>query len=81
MPIAPDTIKSLSDEELDRFINAGERERAERAERKKQETIARIRELAETVGIQVAIAGARGRRTKTKAVRESAGTAKVRKQA
>lgn len=81
MPIAPDTIKSLSDEELDKFISAGERERADRAERKKQETIARIRELAETVGIQVAIGGARGRRAKAKPTRESANKAGVRKQA
>lgn len=81
MPITPDTIKSLSDEELDRFISAGERERADRAERKRQETIVRIRELADTVGIQVAITGAKGRRAKAKPASASANKAGVRKPA
>lgn len=81
MPIAPDTIKSLSDEELDRFIIAGERERADRAERKKQETIAKIRELAEQGGIRVAIGGARSRKAKAKPARESGSKAGVRKPA
>ncbi|HTR34984.1 MAG TPA: H-NS family nucleoid-associated regulatory protein [Bryobacteraceae bacterium] len=81
MPIATDTIKSLADDELDRLISAAQRERADRAERKRQETIARIRELAETVGIQVAIGGAKGRKPRTKPARGSAGAAKVRKPA
>ncbi len=81
MPITPDTIKSLSDEELEKFISAGERERAERAERKKQETIARIRELAEAGGIRVAIGGAKSRRAKSKPARESASGKGVRKPA
>lgn len=81
MPIQTDTITALSDEELDKLINSAQRERAERAERKRQETIARIRELAEAGGIQVAIGGARGRKPKAKPSRESGNTAKVRKRA
>lgn len=66
MPITPEQIKSLPDDELERFVEAGRQEQKERAERKKQETIARIKELAGTVGVRVAIGGARGRPVKPK---------------
>ncbi len=66
MPITVETIMSFSDEELNRFVDAGKEEQKARAERKKQETIARIKELAGTVGVRVAIGGARGRPVKAK---------------
>jgi hypothetical protein len=67
MPITVETIMSLSDDELNRFVDAGKEEQKARAERRKQETIARIKELAGTVGVRVAIGGARGRPVKAKA--------------
>ena len=67
MPITVEQIKSLPDDELASFIEAGEEERNARAERRKRETIARIKELAGAVGVHVAIGGARGRPVKAKA--------------
>jgi len=67
MPITDETIKNLSDDELNRVVDAGTREQKARAERKKQETIARIKELAGAVGVRVAIGGARGRPVKARA--------------
>ncbi len=61
MPITVETIKGLSDDELAKLVDAGKQEQKERSDRKKRETIARIRELAETVGVRIAIGGARGR--------------------
>ena len=61
MPVTIDAIRSLSDDELDRFIASGTEEKKARAERRKQETIAKIRELAESVSVTVSIGGARGR--------------------
>lgn len=69
MSITAEAIKSLSDDELARFVEAGKGEQKTRAERKKQETIARIKELAGTVGVRVAIGGARGRPVKARAHR------------
>jgi hypothetical protein len=73
MSITAEAIKSLSDDELARFVEAGKGEQKARAERKKQETIARIKELAGTVGVRVAIGGARGRPVKARA--KTTGTA------
>jgi len=67
MPITEETVKGLPDDELERFIMAGVEEKKTRAERKKQETIARIKQLAGSVGVRVAIGGARGRPAKVKA--------------
>jgi len=61
MPITIEVVRSLSDDELDRFIDAGVEEKRARSERHKQETIARIKELAGTVGLSISIGGARGR--------------------
>jgi hypothetical protein len=72
MSITLETIRSLPDDELARLVEAGKEEQKDRAERKKRETIARIRELAGAVGVRVAIGGARGRPAKAKA--ESAKT-------
>lgn len=80
MPITPEQIKSLPDDELEKFMEAGRQEQKERAERKKQETIARIRELAGAVGVRVAIGGARGRPVRAKPANGN-GDAPVRKRA
>jgi hypothetical protein len=61
MPVTIDAIRSLSDEELERFIDAGVEEKRARAERHKQETIARIKELAGPIGLVITIGGVRGR--------------------
>ena len=66
MPITDEAIKGLSDEELNRVVDLGKQEQKARAEKKKQETIARIRELAGIVGVRVAIGGARGRPVKAR---------------
>jgi hypothetical protein len=77
MSITAEAIKSLSDDELARFVEAGKGEQKARAERKKQETIARIKELAGTVGVRVAIGGARGRPVKARANAGTKGAAVV----
>ncbi len=61
MSITLETIKTLPDDELDKFIALAAEEKKERTEREKQATIARIKELAGAVGVRVAIGGARGR--------------------
>jgi hypothetical protein len=61
MPVTTEAIKSMTDEELDRFLNAGNQEKAARAERHKQETIAKIRELAESISLPVNFGAGRGR--------------------
>jgi hypothetical protein len=81
MSITLEQIKSLPDDELSMFVEAGKDEQNARAERKKQETIARIKELAGTVGVRVAIGGARGRPAKAKAQPVNGNTAAVRKRA
>ena len=67
MSITVETIKTLPDEELDRFLALAAQEKKERTEREKQATIARIRELAGAVGVKIAIGGARGRPVKPRA--------------
>ena len=61
MPVTIEAIKSLSDDDLDRFIHSGMEEKTARTERRKQETIAKIRELAESVGVPVSFTSTRGR--------------------
>ena len=61
MPVTIESVKSLSDDELDRLMKAATEEKAAREERHKQETIARIRELAGVIGVSVTIGAARGR--------------------
>lgn len=61
MPATIESVKSLSDDELDRLIDAGTKEKEAREERRKQETIARIKELAGTISVSVTIGSARGR--------------------
>lgn len=61
MPVTTETVKSLSDDELDRLIDTAAKEKNAREERRREETIARIRELADTISITVTIGAARGR--------------------
>jgi hypothetical protein len=67
MSITPEVVRGLPDDELARFIGVGVEEQRARAERKKKETIERIKELAGSVGVRIAIGGARGRPAKVKA--------------
>jgi hypothetical protein len=61
-----EAIKALGDAELSQVVAWAQAEIKARAERRKQETIARIKELAGTVGVSVTIGGARGRPVKGK---------------
>jgi hypothetical protein len=56
-----ESIRALSDSELSQVVAWGQAEIKARTERRKQETIAKIKELAGAVGVSVAIGGARGR--------------------
>jgi len=67
MPITLEEIRKLPDDELNRFVDVGQDEKRLRAERHKQETIAQIKQLAGTVGVRIAIGGARGRPVKARA--------------
>jgi hypothetical protein len=67
MPITVEAIKTLPDDELDRFITDAVEEKRVRTERDKQATIAKIRQMAAVVGVRVAIGGARGRPAKVRA--------------
>lgn len=71
MPVTTETIKSLSDNELDRLGDAVMEEKRARKERHKQETIARIRELAGVIGVTVSIGAARGRPKNGKKLKEA----------
>jgi hypothetical protein len=62
-----ETVKALSDGELVQVIAWAQNEQKARAERKKRETIAKIKEMAQVVGVSVRIAGGRGRPPKTRA--------------
>ena len=56
-----DAIRALTDADLAQVILWGQAEVKARTERRKQETIAKIKELAQRVGVSVSIEGARGR--------------------
>jgi hypothetical protein len=81
MAITLELIKGMPDDELEKFIGEATEEKKAREERRKQETIARIKELAGTVGVRVAIGGARGRPVKAKAPHSNGNTSAVRKRA
>lgn len=59
-----ETVKALADSEIEQVIAWGRQELKTRAEKRKQETIAKIKQLAGSVGVRVAIGGARGRPAK-----------------
>ena len=56
-----DTIRALSDGELVEVIAWAEGEQKARTERRKQETIAKIKQLAQSVGVSITVQGTRGR--------------------
>jgi len=56
-----ETVRALSDGDLSQVVAWAQAEIKARAEKRKQETIAKIKELAGAVGVTVAIGGVRGR--------------------
>jgi len=56
-----EAIRAFTDSELSQFVAWAQSEIKARTERRKQETIAKIKELAGAVGVSVAIGGVRGR--------------------
>jgi hypothetical protein len=56
-----ETVRALSDAELSQVITWAQDETKTRAERRKQDAIAKIKALASQVGVSVSIAGVRGR--------------------
>ena len=61
-----ETVKALSDAELSQVEVWVQDEKKSRAERRKEDAIAKIKALAESVGVKVAIGGVRGRPAKIK---------------
>jgi len=61
-----DTVKALTDDQLVHVIAWAKVEQKTRAERRKQETIAKIKELARASGLSVGVEGRRGRPAKTR---------------
>jgi hypothetical protein len=61
-----ESIKALSDAELSQVVTWGQHEQQARATQRKQDTIAKIRELARSIEIGVKIEGSRGRPAKAK---------------
>ena len=59
-----DAIRALTDADLAQVMLWGQAEIKARAERRKQETIAKIKELAGGIHVKVAISGQRGRPVK-----------------
>ncbi len=59
-----ETVKALSDADLSQVVAWAQAEVKARAEKRKQETIAKIKELAGTINVTVAIGGVRGRPAK-----------------
>jgi len=56
-----ESVKALSDGELAQVIAWAQDEQKARAENRKRETIAKIKEMAQAVGVSVSVGGARGR--------------------
>jgi hypothetical protein len=56
-----ETVRALSDAELSQVDSWIHDEKKSRAERRKEDAIAKIKALAESAGIKVAIGGVRGR--------------------
>jgi hypothetical protein len=61
-----ETLRALTDAELSQVVAWAQQEINARTEKRKQEAIAKIKELAGAVGVTVAIGGVRGRPVKTK---------------
>jgi len=56
-----DTVQALSDGELVQVIAWAQGEQKARSDKRKRDTIATIKELADAVGVLVSIGGTRGR--------------------
>lgn len=56
-----EALHALTDEDLSQVIAWGQEEQKDRAEKRKQETIAKIKELARSIEVGVTLAGTRGR--------------------
>lgn len=56
-----DTVRTLTDDQLVQVIAWAQVEQKTRAEKRKQETIAKIKELARASGLSVSVEGVRGR--------------------
>ena len=69
-----DTVKALSDGQLVQVIAWAQSEQKVRADKQKQETIAKIKQLAKSIEVAVRIEGVRGRPTKNIADRKSVDT-------
>lgn len=54
-------IRGLTDEELAKWIEVAQAERNARTEKRKQEAISKIKQLARSIDIGVKIEGTRGR--------------------
>jgi hypothetical protein len=61
-----ETLRALTDAELSQVVAWAQQEINARTEKRKQEAIAKIKELAGAVGVTVAIGGVRGRPAKIK---------------
>jgi len=61
-----ETVKALSDAELSQVEVWLQDEKKLRAEQRKEDAIAKIKALAESVGVKVAIGGVRGRPARIK---------------
>ena len=59
-----DVVTALSDGELVQVISWAQSEQKSRAEKHKQDTIAKIRELARSIEVGIKIEGTRGRPAK-----------------
>jgi len=70
-----ETVRALLDAELSQVVAWAQQETSARAEKRKQEAIAKIKELAGAVGVTVAIGGVRGRPAKAKPDAKPAKTA------
>ncbi len=60
-----DTLKALNDHDLEQLIVRAQAEKANRARKRKEDAIAKIKELAGAAGVSVSIKGARGRPAQT----------------
>jgi hypothetical protein len=73
-----EAIRAMSDPELVQVIVWAQQEQQARAAQRKQETIAKIKELARSAEISVRIDGVRGRPSKDKPHSNSAGRTETR---
>ena len=66
----------LKDDDLSQIVKLAEAELRKRTERRRQDAITKIREIASTAGVTVTISGSRGRPAKVKSPGKTAPTEK-----